>query len=80
MPRRIAISIRKNEDGVFCWSMSSDKCCEAVVNSVEEELGKYDLKVQSKCTASLSNGCRRSTVELKGQGLQRHQEIVGVSQ
>ena len=72
--------IQKDEYGFKNWNVPLEKNCEAVVKSVEEELGKYDLKVQSKCTASLSNGCRRSTVELKGQGLQRYQELVGVSQ
>ena len=48
----------ENEDGIKCWSMSSEKYCEAAVKNVEDELDKHGLKLPAKCTTPLSNGYR----------------------
>ena len=69
-----------NVDGDECWSMSSDKYCVAFVANVEESLNKKGLKLPSKSITPLSHGYKPeldSTSELKADGLQKYQEIIG---
>ena len=61
--------------------MSSKKHCEAAVINVENELEKYNLKLPSKCLTPISSGYRPemdTTAELKADGLQIYQELIGV--
>ena len=60
--------------------MSSDKYCATMVKNVEETLAKRGLRLPSKCPLPLSAGYKPeldSTVELKADGVQFYQEIVG---
>ena len=69
------ISQFENQDGVKCWTMSSEKYCEAAINNVESELEKYNLKLLSKYLTPLSSGYRPemdTTAELKVDGLQHY--------
>ena len=69
-----------NEHGDLCWAMSSDKYCQALVKNVEERLEKKGLRLPSKCILPLSNGYKPEldcTAELKADGVQWYQEIIG---
>lgn len=69
-----------NEDGDECWAMSSDKFCIAFVRNVEETLEKKGLRLPSKCITPLRQGYKPEldcTAELKADGLQRYQELIG---
>ena len=70
-----------NETNKECWAMSSDKYCAAAVTNVTEVLNKKGLRLPSKCFTPLSNGYRPEvdvTAELKADGIQYYQEIVGM--
>ena len=61
--------------------MSSDKYCAAAVANVTEVLEKKGLRLPSKCLTPLSNGYRPemdTSPELKADGVQYYQELVGV--
>ena len=69
-----------NTDGIPCWSMSSDKYCTAMVKNIETVLKDKGLRLPSKCATPLSTGYKPeldSTGELKADGLQWYQEIIG---
>ena len=71
----------ENEDGVRCWAMSSEKYCEAAVQNVDLSLSKNGLTLPSKCLTPLTSGYQPemdTTAELKADGLQRYQELIGV--
>ena len=60
--------------------MSSDKFCNAMVKNVEDALQKKGLKLPSKCTTPLRSDYKPEldyTGELKADGLQWYQELVG---
>ena len=69
-----------NTNGDLCWAMSSDTYCAALVTNIEESLQKQGLKLPSKCLTPLTHGYRPEedcTNELKADGIQRYQEIIG---
>ena len=69
-----------NIDGQSCWSMSSDKYCAAMIKNVESILMKKGLRLQSKCVTPLKHGYKPEldcTGELKADGLQWYQELIG---
>ena len=69
-----------NEHGDSCWAMSSDKYCRAMVKNIEDDLAKKGLRLPSKCRLPLANGYKPEldcTAELKADGIQRYQEIIG---
>ena len=75
-----SLSQMENEFGDRCWAMSSDKYCAALVNNVEETLAKKGLRLPSKCITPISHGYRPemdATGELKPDGVQWYQEIIG---
>ena len=75
------LSMMMNETNHECWAMSSDSYCKAAVANVEEALKKEGLRLPSKCTTPLANGYRPevdTTSELKPDGLQYYQELIGV--
>jgi len=70
-----------NESNLECWAMSSDQYCAAAVANVTESLNKKGLRLPSKCVTPLANGYRPEvdvTPELKADGLQYYQELIGV--
>ena len=76
-----SLSKMQNESGYECWAMSSDKYCAAAVANVSEVLEKKGLRLPSKCLTPLSNGYRPEldvSPELKADGVQYYQELVGV--
>jgi hypothetical protein len=70
-----------NVEGKPCWSMLSDKYCSAMVKNVEHILQKKGLRLQSECPAPLSHGYKPELDctggELKADGLQWYQELIG---
>ena len=69
-----------NENGDLHWAMSADKYCNALVSNVEEMLAKKGLRLPSKCPTPLSSGYKPEldcTAELKPEGIQTYQEIIG---
>lgn len=74
------VSKMNNENGDECWALSSDKYCAAMVKNIEETLGKRGLRLPSKCSLPLTTGYKPEldcTAELKSEGVQFYQEIVG---
>ena len=68
-------------DGSECWSMSSEKYVKAAVANVEEKLAKSEKRLPSRCNTPLKSGYRPEmddSCELKADGLQYYQELVGV--
>ena len=69
-----------NVNGDLCWAMSADDYCAAFVTNVEESLMKKGLRLPSKCATPTSHGYRPEedcTAELKAEGIQRYQELIG---
>ena len=69
-----------NVEGKPCWSMSSDKYCAALVKNVEQTLKKKGLRLPSKCPGPLAHGYKPEldcSGELKADGLQWYQELIG---
>ena len=76
-----SLSKMLNETNKECWAMSADKYCAAAVNNVTEVLNKRGLRLPTKCLTPLSGGYRPeldTTPELKADGVQYYQEIIGV--
>ena len=74
------ISQLDNEQGDLCWAMSSNKYCEALVKNIEDVLQKKGLRLPSNCKSPLSHGYKPEmdcTAELKADGIQWYQEIIG---
>ena len=74
------LSSMDNEHGFECWAMSSDKYCAAMIKNVEERLEKKGLRLPSKCVSPTTHGYRPEmdcTAELKADGLQWYQEMIG---
>jgi len=68
-------------NGVECWSMSAAKYCKSAVDNVQEELAKQGRRLPSKCVSPLSSNYTPETdtsEELKADGIQRYQELIGV--
>ena len=75
-----SLSKMDNAEGDECWAMSSDKYCSAFVTNVEESLEKKGLRLPSKCVTPLRSDYKPeldATCELKADGLQWYQEIIG---
>jgi hypothetical protein len=70
-----------NEQGKECWaSMSSDTYCAVMIKNVEDILTKKGLRLPSRCITPLKHGYRPEldcTPELKADGLQWYQEMIG---
>ena len=68
-------------DGRVCWTMPSDQYCKAAVANVKEKLEKANKRLPTKCGALLISGYKPeldTLVELKADGLQTYQELIGV--
>ena len=67
--------------GSQCWSMSSAKYVNAAVQNVEETLEKPEERLPGHCVAPIPSGYRPETDdsdELKADGLQYYQELIGI--
>jgi len=76
-----SLSKMTNQDNDECWAMSSDTYCQAAVKNVEDVLAKDNLRLPTKCVCPLTNGYRPETdvtQELKADGVQYYQELIGV--
>ena len=74
------LSSMDNERGDECWAMSSDKYCAAMVANIEDILAKKGLRLPSRCNMPIKHGYRPEmdcTAELKADGLQWYQEMIG---
>ena len=74
------LSLMDNEEGNECWAMSSDKYCAAMVRNIEDGLNKKGLRLPTRCELPIRHGYRPEmdcTAELKADGLQFYQEIIG---
>ena len=70
-----------NVDGVQCWTMSAEKYVDASVKNVEEALAKKGLRLPTKCWTPLPTDYHpelETTPELKADGVQYYQELIGV--
>ena len=67
-------------NGKSCWSMSPEQYVKAAVTNVEEELARYGKRLPPKCVTPFSSGYApwlEATPELKADGVQRFQELIG---
>ena len=68
-------------DGVQCWTMSAEKYVSESVKTVEESLAKKGLRLPTKCYTPLSTDYHpelETTPELKADGVQHYQELIGI--
>ena len=68
-------------DQVECWTMSAEKYVVASVKNVEESLAKRGLRLPGKCYTPLPSEYRpelETSPELKREGIQTYQELIGV--
>jgi hypothetical protein len=68
-------------DKVECWTMSAEKYVNASVKNVEESLAKRGLRLPTKCYTPSSTDYRpelETSAELKSEGTQMYQELIGV--
>ena len=68
-------------DGFDGWTMSSQKYVKAAIDNVEDVLAKTDQRLPTKCGTLLKSGYRPeldTSPELKQDGLQRYQELIGM--
>ena len=69
------------DDGRECWSMSSEKYCRAAVKNAEERLAKDGKRLPTRCGTPMKHGYKPElgvSPELKADGLQYYQELIGV--
>jgi hypothetical protein len=67
-------------DGKVCWTMPPEQYVKAAVNKVEEDLAKHGKRLPSKCVTPFSCNYApwlEETPELKADGVQRFQELIG---
>ena len=70
------VSKIRNEDGVECWAMDSDKYCESAVKNIEEVLNKKVFFLPVKSRTPFSSGFKPeqdTTAEFKADGVQWYQ-------
>ena len=68
-------------DGTECWTMSAEKYVVASVKNVEEALAKKGLRLATKCYTPLASDYKpelETSAELKSDGVQYYQELIGV--
>jgi hypothetical protein len=68
-------------EGAECWTMSAEKYVSAAVKNVEEALKVKGLRLPSKCYTPLTKDYRpelETSAELKADGVQYYQELIGV--
>lgn len=68
-------------DGQLCWVISSEKYIKASLANVEQKLQESGQRLPSRCYTPFSHGYRAETDEsgeLKADGVQYYQELVGI--
>jgi hypothetical protein len=68
-------------DEVECWTMSAEKYVVASVKNIEDTLAKRGLQLPTKCYTPLPADYKpelETTAELKSDGIQAYQEMIGV--
>ena len=68
-------------DGFDRWTMSSQKYVKTAIDNVEEVLARTNQSLPTKCGTPLKSGYRPeldTSKELKQDGLQRYQELIGM--
>ena len=68
-------------DGFEGWTMSSEKYVKAAIKNIEQTLAESNQRLPIKCRTPLSSGYRPeldTSPELKTEGLQRYQELIGI--
>ena len=69
------------DDGIECWTMLPEKYCKADVQNVKKVLKNHGQRLPSKCRAPLKPGNRLdldTSPELKSDGVQSYQELIGM--
>ena len=67
-------------NGKTCWTMSAEQYCKAAVTNVEEELARQGKRLPPKCVTPFSSNYApwlEESPELKADGVQRFQELIG---
>ena len=68
------------DNGQTCWTMSPEQYVKAAVNNVEENLARQGKRLPSKCVTPFTSNYApwlEETPELKADGVQRFQELIG---
>ena len=68
-------------DGFEGWTMSSEKYVKSAIENIEQTLAETNQRLPTKCRTPLSSGYRPeldTSPELKAEGLQRYQELIGI--
>ena len=68
-------------EGTLCWTMSAEKYVGMAVKNVEESLAKKGMRLPTKCYTPVSTDYRPeldTSAELKADGVQYYQELIGV--
>ena len=68
-------------EGHECWTMSAEKHVNASVKNVKEVLAKKGRRLPTKCYTPLATDYRpglETSAELKADGVQYYQELIGV--
>ena len=68
-------------DGFEGWTMSSEKYVKLAIENIEQTLAETNQRLPAKCQTPLSSGYRPeldTSPELKTEGLQRYQELIGI--
>ena len=72
---------KKHCDGIECWTMSASDYVDAAIVNVESALDATGQRLPSKCTTPMQSNYRPEldvTAELKRDGVQYFQELIGV--
>jgi hypothetical protein len=68
------------DDGTTCWTMSPEQYVKSAVANVEEDLAKQGRRLPPKCVTPFSSNYApwlETSPELKADGVQRFQELIG---
>jgi hypothetical protein len=68
------------DSGETCWTMSPEQYVKAAVTNVEEDLANQNRRLPPKCVTPFSSGYApwmEVSPELKADGVQRFQELIG---
>jgi hypothetical protein len=74
---------KRDINGVLCWTMSSEQYIKAAIANVETKLDKEGQRLPSRCLTPMKSGyCPEVDVsgELKTDGIQYFQELIGILQ
>ena len=72
---------RMSVDGFEGWTMSSEKYVKSAIENIEQTLAETNQRLPTKCRTPLSSGYRPeldTSPELKTEGFQRYQELIGI--